>query len=323
MLDLQPRVHLEEVELAVAEDELDRPRVYVARCPGGANCGVAHRGPKLRCDRGRWSLFHDLLVPAMDRALTLSQMHRVPVAVADDLDLDVARFAHVALEVYSRVAERGSRGLRRALDRGRELLLRFDHLHADAATAAGGLEHHREADLACGFERVGGIDRAAARRHGHAMLDRQLPRGELRAKGPHRGRRRTDERDAGRLARFRKWRLLRQKPVAGMDRFGTTVVRDLDDALELQVRLRRRCGADVVRLVGVADVDGGPVSVRVDRRGLDAQLTARAHDTDRDFAAVGDENLLEKLAFQSFTGSSFFFMRSRAELGWATRPRLP
>ena len=44
MLDLQAGVHLEEVELAVAEDELHCPRVDVAGSRGGADGGAAHLG---------------------------------------------------------------------------------------------------------------------------------------------------------------------------------------------------------------------------------------------------------------------------------------
>jgi hypothetical protein len=43
---------------------------------------------------------------ALDRTLALAQVYCVAVAVADDLDLDVPRLAHVALDVDRRIAER-------------------------------------------------------------------------------------------------------------------------------------------------------------------------------------------------------------------------
>ncbi len=46
-----------------------------------------------------------------------------------------------------------------------------------------------------------------------------------------------------------------------MNRLRTAVVRGLDDALDLQVRLGRRRAADVVSLIRVADVDGVAVGV--------------------------------------------------------------
>jgi len=52
-------------------------------------------------------------------------------------------------------------------------------------------------------------------------------------------------------------------------------------------------GADVVRLVGVANVARVFVGVAVDGDGVDAEFLAGPHHADRDFAAVGDEYLLE------------------------------
>ena len=106
MLHLQPRVDLEEVEMAVGEDELDRPRVDVSGRPRRADRGVAHGRTDLRSEGRRWRLFHDLLVPTLDRTLALAKVDCVAVAVADHLDLDVPRLAHEALQVDGGVAER-------------------------------------------------------------------------------------------------------------------------------------------------------------------------------------------------------------------------
>ena len=135
MLHLQPSVHLEEEELPLTEHELDSPGVHVAGRRDRADRRGAHRRARLRGQGGRWRLLHDLLMPALDRALALAQVDGVAVLVADDLDLDVPRPANVALEVDSRVAERRSRSLVAALHRGHELVLRLDDLHADAAAA--------------------------------------------------------------------------------------------------------------------------------------------------------------------------------------------
>ena len=136
MLHLQPGVDLEKVELPFAEDELDRAGVHVARGGGGPDRGFAHGRPEVRREGRRGGLLHDLLVAALDRALALAEVHGVAVAVADDLDLDVAGMEHVSLEIHGRVAESRASGLSRALDRGLELGLRLDYLHPDAAAAA-------------------------------------------------------------------------------------------------------------------------------------------------------------------------------------------
>src|SRR5690348_5474678 len=101
-----------------------------------------------------------------------------------------------------------------------------------------------------------------------------------------------------------------------MNGFRAAIARDADDALQLQVRLGRGRGPDVVGLVGVPNVDGVAVGVGVDGRRGDAELAACAHHADGDLAAIRDQDLVEKLAFQSFSRTSFFFTRSRAKAGW-------
>jgi len=62
-------------------------------------------------------------MPALDRAFTLAQVNGVAMAVANNLDLDVPRFADVAFQVDGRVAEGRARRLVAALDRRGKLVL--------------------------------------------------------------------------------------------------------------------------------------------------------------------------------------------------------
>ena len=75
VLDLEPGVHLQEVEVAVPVDqELHRARADVAHRLGGAHGHLAHRGAHLGGEDGRGRLLDDLLVAALRRALALVQM---------------------------------------------------------------------------------------------------------------------------------------------------------------------------------------------------------------------------------------------------------
>ncbi len=99
MLDLQPGVDLEEVELpGRIDDELDRAGADVADRLAERDRGLAHRGAAPGIERHRRRLLDHLLVAALDRALALVEVDDVAVGVADDLDLDVARPLDVALE---------------------------------------------------------------------------------------------------------------------------------------------------------------------------------------------------------------------------------
>src|SRR5262249_35005528 len=110
MLDLEPRVELDERERAVrAEQELERARVHVPDLAAGALRGTLPCLAQLRRQRRRGRLLDQLLVPPLDRALALTEGEDVPVRVAQHLDLDVARGDEHLLEVERSVSERRSR----------------------------------------------------------------------------------------------------------------------------------------------------------------------------------------------------------------------
>ncbi len=112
MLDLQPRVHLDEEELVGAvggDEELDGSRAAVVHARRGSAGGRTEACARLGIHHGRRRLFDDLLVPALQRALALAQMDDGAVRVGEHLHLDVARALDQALEQQGVVAERRGR----------------------------------------------------------------------------------------------------------------------------------------------------------------------------------------------------------------------
>ena len=92
MLDLDARVHLEEIEVALGiDEELDRAGADVVDGLGRLHGDPAHGLARLRVERGRGRLLDHLLVAALDRALALVDVNDVAVLVAEHLHLDVAR----------------------------------------------------------------------------------------------------------------------------------------------------------------------------------------------------------------------------------------
>src|SRR5205085_7612951 len=106
----------------------------------------AHARAQLRRDRRARRLFDHLLVTALDRAVALAEMDEVAVAVAEHLDLDVARPDDRLLEIDGVVAEPAERLALRAFERARKLGFARDEAHALAAAAGRRLDEHREAD---------------------------------------------------------------------------------------------------------------------------------------------------------------------------------
>ena len=152
VLDLQARVHLEEVEVRRPGPRGTRPcRRRRSRPPRpAAHRGLAHARAHLRRRRPATALSSmQLLVAALDRALALAEVHAVAVRVGQDLDLDVARRVEVASRgrgVRRRRRDRASAA--RAAKAPRARLGLAHDAHALAAAAGRGLEQHRVADLA-------------------------------------------------------------------------------------------------------------------------------------------------------------------------------
>ncbi len=161
MLDLEPRVQLDERERAVgAEQELERARVRVADRAAGALGGGLHRLAQLRVERRRRRLLDELLVAALDRALALAERQHAALRVAEHLHLDVARRDERLLEVEVAVAERGLRLGGRGLEGVVELGRVGDEPHPLAAAAGRRLQQHRVAELGGRGPRLGERRRA-------------------------------------------------------------------------------------------------------------------------------------------------------------------
>ena len=300
MLDLEPGVHLHEIERAGAcssglGDELDGARAHVADRFRRRHRGAAHRGAALWCHAGCGRFLEHLLVAPLDRAVALEEVHAVAVAVAEDLDLDVARPAEILLDQDAVVAEGGGRLALAGGERRGELARRLDDAHALAAAARGGLDEHRVAD-AIGFalqERRILLVAVIARHERDARLLHDALRRALRAHRADRGRRRADEHDARALARLGEVLVLREEAVAGMDRLRAGGARDLEDAIAAQVAFLCRGRADEEGLVGGEDVLRARIGFRVHGDGLDREPAGGADDPAGDLAAVGDEDLRE------------------------------
>jgi hypothetical protein len=111
VLDLEAGVHLhEEVRgrIAARDDELHRARAPVAAGPGRLDRRLAHRRPGLLVQQDAGRFLDDLLVAALERALTLAEVDHIAVAVRQDLDLDVPGAVDPPLHQQGVVAEGGA-----------------------------------------------------------------------------------------------------------------------------------------------------------------------------------------------------------------------
>ncbi len=105
MLDLDARVHLDEEELVVLEQEFERSRAAVSDLAAGIGAALAYPRQRARRESRRRRFLDDLLMAALHRAVALEQPDRVLVLVGQHLDFDVPRVAEELLHVHRRIAE--------------------------------------------------------------------------------------------------------------------------------------------------------------------------------------------------------------------------
>src|SRR4029434_1790421 len=125
---------------------------------------------------------------------------------------------------------------------------------------------------------------------------------------------RTNELDVAGRADFRKGGRFGQEPVTGMNSVDIKNFGSADDGGDIQVALRRRCRTDACRLISKSDMKGIAIYVAVDRDGTNAHLFASPDYTAGNFAAVGDQYLLELSNFRRHLLSKVESPRSRVLL---------
>ncbi len=220
---------------------------------------------------------------ALERAIALEQVDGVAVAIAKNLDLDVARREDVFLDQHPRVAEGVPGFPLRGSQRIGEVRRSLDPAHALAAAAGHRLDQDGVSDRRrLRGEEVGLLAGAViARHHRHAGFCHQRLRRILEAHGADGGGGRADEHDAGLRAGIREIRPLRQEAVARVDALGPARAGGLDDAVDAQVRGGGLGRADAVGFVGKRDVEriavglGMDAMVRIPRR-LAVRITRQA-----------------------------------------------
>ena len=297
VLDLQPRVHLHEMKLAIAiEQKLERACALVPDRAHGSHRGGAHALAQLGTDRRRRRLLDQLLVAALHRTVALAQVNRMAVAVGKDLDLDVPRFDDGPLEHHRGLAERVQRLRLRAAQRVFEVAGRGHQPHATTATTGHRLDHDRIADaIGLGTQALRALVSAVVAGHArHAGGQHQALGGRLVTHRVDRLGRRADEHQPRVAAGAREVGVLGEKAVARVNRVGAGLVRGVDDRLDVEVGLSRRRLADAHRLVGFAHVQRVGIGGRIHRHGAIAGLACAAHHAQCDLAAIGDQHLRER-----------------------------
>ena len=135
VLDLQAGVHFHKEERTVdIVEKLNGAGAHIVDGLGRFDSSITHGLTGFFAQPGCRGFFQNFLVTALNRAVTLGQIHAVAALVAEHLDFNVARLGQVAFYQHVRVAE-GVLGF--ALG-GSECIIKFADVlnHAHAFTTA-------------------------------------------------------------------------------------------------------------------------------------------------------------------------------------------
>ncbi|AIL00295.1 hypothetical protein P797_35190 [Pseudomonas aeruginosa VRFPA04] len=293
VFDLQAGIHLQEVEATIlAEKKLDGAGAHVVDRGRGLHRRLAHGATQVGIEHRAGGFLDDLLVAALHRAVAFAEVEQVAVAVAEHLDLHVARARHGPLQDQLGAAEGAQRFRARGAQLFQQLAGFLHQAHAAAAAAGAGLDHQRVAD-AFGLAPQGRVVLFGA----FVAGDARHPGGEhgdlrqaLAAHQVDGFRIRADEDDPGGFAGTGEFGVLGEEAVAGVDRLGAAATGGVKDRLEVQVGLRHRCRADAHGLVGQLHMAGVGVRLAVHGDAAVAQFMGGAQHPAGDFTAVGDED---------------------------------
>ncbi len=296
MLDLQPGVHLQEVEVAVlVDDELDGARRLVIHGLGERHRLRAHVfAGGLVEERRRRFLDHFLVTP-LQRAFALVEVHSVAMAVGHDLDLDVPRFLDEFLDEDLVVTETRAGLVRGTFETVAAFSVVAGDAHALAAAAGGRLEHDRVADVLGHLDGVIGVLHRAgeARDRVDAGLVGQLLGRDLVAHRLDRAGVRADEDDIRRVQGRPELGVLGQETVARVHGLGARVQAGLDDLVLQQIALRRGRRADMHGLIGHLHMQRITIGVGVDGNGRDAHAARAFYDPAGNLTAIRNQDFLE------------------------------
>ncbi len=176
--------------------------------------------------------------------------------------------------------------------------------HAAAPAAGHGFDHDRVADppgkrpgrRQVGHGPVGGGNERKAH------LFRQSAGRHLVPEHLQLLRRRADEMDAGLAAAPGEPGVFRQKPVARVNRVHAQAHGQIDDAVDVQIRLHRPFAVpDFIRLVGLVTMQRQLVLFRVNRYRSDIQFRARPKHPNGDLAAIGHQHFAKRQSTHPFS----------------------
>ncbi len=293
VLDLDSRVDLEERELLTLEidEELDGASVHVTERTAEHNRGGSDPLPERRREHACGCLLDELLISALQRAVTLTEVDDRPVRIGQQLNLDVPGPLHEPFDVQAAVSEPGLCFRRRDIELLLEVTFVAHEHHPTPPTSRGRLEQYgipdRAGCLGGGAKRA---NRAGTQSDPHTRCVRRRSGLHLVTPAPDDVCRRTDEHELVVDTGFGERWALREEPITRVDGVAASEERRSDDLLDAEVTRRWAGGADLDHSVGKRGRQRLAVGIADHHDRLATLVMTGPHDANGDLTPIGDED---------------------------------
>jgi hypothetical protein len=221
MLNLQAGVHLKEVKLSTPVNEFHGPGVSVSSRPRDASGSLANLFADISRESRRRRFLEDLLETPLHRTFPFEQVHDIPEAITENLNLDMPWSFHKPLGIQSPVAEIALPFAPRLRHRIVELGEVANNAHTLAASSCRWLHEKGRADRAGTVKKRGGIILLDSRwRDWKSAARDKISRPDLVSHQLDHVSGRTDKNKSSGLNRAGEDRIFGEKTIAGVNRTG-------------------------------------------------------------------------------------------------------
>ncbi len=150
MLHLNSGIHLHEIKMILfIQQKLNGAGIDITRRFRRFYRRLPHLFPQLFRQRHTGRLLDQLLMIALNGAVSLPQMHHISIAVSQDLELNMARIFYKALQIHPPISETADRLFLCCPETLFKIRRIKDFPHSFSAAAQSRLDHDWIADLLC------------------------------------------------------------------------------------------------------------------------------------------------------------------------------
>ena len=155
MLHLQPSIHLQKIEIHIrVSNKLHRTRRLIVHSFGQRTTLLTHLLASSFIKKRRRRLLNHLLMTALNRALPLTQINHIAIAIGHHLNFNMAGLLNIFLNKDARITKARTRLISGTLKTIPTVRIIPSHAHAFTTATSRSLKHHRVTNSRANLNRM-------------------------------------------------------------------------------------------------------------------------------------------------------------------------